>query len=421
MRLRSSEIIFPYFLFTLFLALASCSDEKPVLGPEVIDPKERPEILSLNTDSMSINYSVTYIEYDSLTRNSTRFVIGNSINGSIGTLHANAALRLIADAEVYKPDSLVKILSAKISLTPYFVSMGGNGLPYYSGDTTESFHLALSELTSKTYFSNLRLKDDVSYNPMVSVADTTFTGTQHSTFLISVKDTNWVRRMITSMGQLNDTTLQYSNNMGLVLHSPDQLKNRTLGFYGFATNENYYNYDYEPRMIVKSLVKNGTKSDTITAYFSINSGNQLAKFTKSGPHWNDNSRIILAGLSGIRALVKFSDTSFLPSRVLFYKSTLSMTVDSTISNTIDSDYFVMWNAGADGKTRKAPGVFAQFGSDSNILVNVLPVVQYWSFNTNNGFFIYPSGELSRSEMNAIFLKTEGNSKKPSFTFIYSGL
>lgn len=403
------------------IALSSCSDEKPVLGADLINPNEKPEFKKLDTDSLSFTYSVSYIDYDSLTRNSTRFVIGNAINNSIGILHANAALRLIADAEVFKPDSLIKILSAKISLTPYFVTRNGNSLPYYSGDTTESFHLALSELTSRTYFSNLKLKDQVSYNPLVTVADTTFTGTQQTTFSFSVKDTNWVRRMITGMGQLNDTTALYANNLGLVLHSPDQLKNRTLGLYGFATNENYYNYDYEPRMIVKSLVKNGAKSDTITAYFSINSGNQLSKFTQSGPHWDDNSRIILAGLSGKRAVVKFSDTSFLPPRVLFYKASLSMTLDSTVSNTIDADYFVIWNAGDDGKTRKSPGVFAQFGSDASLLVDVLPVVQNWSFNTNNGFFLYPSGELSRSEMNAIFLRTEGNSKKPSFTFIYSGL
>ncbi|MCA0446204.1 MAG: hypothetical protein LCH54_08240 [Bacteroidetes bacterium] len=426
MRLRFPDFILPVFISGIALfSLSSCSDEKPGLGTDLINPDEKPVFNSLNTDSLPLTYSVTYIEYNPVTSTSTRFVIGNEINPAIGTLHATAALRLLPDTEAFKPDSLIKVISARFFLSPYFVSRDDKSLPYFSGDTLQPFHLEISERTTSSYFSSMKLKDKVEFSS-TPIADTVFTGTQKATFSFAVKDTNWVRKMISGMKNLTDTTALYKDNPGLVIHSASETENRTLGFYGFATNESIYNYDLEPRLVVKSLVKNGSSTDTITVNFSINAGNQLSTFKETGSYWSDGSRLILAGLSGKRALVKFSDPTLLPSKVLYYSSFATMKLDSSISSPIGTDYFSIWRNGSaaeipDEASILSPGAFSQFSGDGSLSIDVKRIFQEWSFGQNYGFFVRHSGELNRAEMTAIFLTTQGTSKKPSFTLIYTGL
>lgn len=426
MRLRFPDHFISVIICSIsFLSLSSCSDEKPGLGTDLINPDEKPVFSSLSTDSLPITYSVTYIDYNPVTATSTRFVIGNSINPAIGTLHASAALRILPDNEAFKPDSLVKILSARFYLSPFFAVRDDKSLPYFSGDTLQPFHLEISERTTNSYFSSMKLKDKIDYSSS-PVADTSFTGTQHSTFSFGVKDTLWVRKMISGMKNLTDTTALYSNNPGLVIHTATETENRTLGFYGFATNESIYNYDLEPRLVVKSLVKNGSARDTITVNFSINAGNQLSTYKETGSYWSDGSRLILAGLSGKRALVKFSNPDLLPSKVLYYSSIALMKFDSTISSPITADYFSIWRNGSaaeipDETAILSPGAFSQFSGDGSLSIDVKRIFQDWSFGKNYGFFVRHSGELTRADMTAIYLVSQGTSKKPSFTLIYTGL
>lgn len=426
MRLSFPDFFLPV-LFSGFslISLSSCSDEKPGLGTDLISPDEKPVFSSMNTDTLPISFRVTYIDYNPVTANSTRFVIGNAINPAIGTLHASAALRLLPDTEAFKPDSLVKIISARFYLSPYFVPRDDKSLPYFYGDTLQPFHLVISERTTSSYFSSMKLKDKVDYSS-VPVADTVFTGTQHATFSFAVKDTNWVRKMISGMKNLTDTTALYRDNPGIVIHSASETENRTLGFYGFATNESIYNYNYEPRLVVKSLVRNGSKTDTTSATFSINAGNQLSTFIQSGSFWDDGSRLILAGLSGKRALVRFSNPELLPSKVLYYSAVSSMKFDSTISSPMSSDYFSIWRNGSaaeipDEASILSPGAFSQFSGDGSLSIDVKRIFQEWSFSQNYGFFVRHSGELNRADMTAIYLTTQGTAKKPSFTLIYTGL
>jgi len=409
---------FAPFLLLTSVWFAGCSDDNPELGADLIDDSLKPVLSSVSTDTLTGSFTVEYVDYNPVTASSTRLIIGSG-STDIGRIDAAGIFRLIPSTKSFEPDSLVKIISARISLTPFFVTKNSVSVPYSTGDTTQPFNIKISVLGERTYFSQKKLKDDVPVSGL-PVADTTFTGNQWNTFSFAASDTNWVRKMIQGMKSVSDTSTLYEDNYGLKIYSGNS-GNRTLGIYGFASNESVLNYDYEPQLKVLALVKSGSKTDTLSASFYLGSANQLSKFTQLGSWWSGNNFVVLAGLSGLRPLIKFDNPSIVPSKVLIYSALMNASYDTTVSKVIDSDYFAVWNSTTD-KVLQSPGLFSTFGKESGVSLSVASLAQYWSLNsTDKGFFLIPSGELNRAEMQAFYLNHSDPDKKLSFTFTYTGL
>lgn len=413
-KLKISSLI----LFLTSVWFSGCSDDNPKIGPDLIDKGMNLVLSSISSDTLPGSFSVEYVDYNPITSNSTRIIVGTN-STEMGTVEAGGVFRLVADSKSFEPDSLIKIISARFFLSPFYVTANSKSGPYNTGDTTQTFNIKISALGERTYFSQVKLKDDLPVSG-IPVADTSFSGNKWGTFSFAATDTNWVRKMISTLNSLSDTSLQFQENYGLKIYSGNS-NNRSLGFYGFASNESIYYYEYEPRLEVTALVRSGNSVVTAKGFFYLGSANQISRFTKKGPYWAGNNYIVLAGLSGLRPLIKFSDPGLIPSKSIIHSSTLSAKIDTSLSSVNGTDYLSVWNS-TSTQLIQSPAVSEQFGTTGQLSFNISSLTQFWSLNSvENGFFMLPAGELNRSEMQAIFLTHADPAKKLTLHFVYSGL